>query len=92
MAKSKIDEIRIRPDDFGGHTVHVDFRPTPNSSKNKMAMPSYVEPEKKVFGKTEGHDMLAHVANHLEIPTEAAEERKLTPKAAQEIRAKANGR
>lgn len=74
MAEKKIRRIEIEPDDHGGHTVHAQFREQPShSSKNGMGM-SYIEPEKKVFGKAEGSAMLAHVANHLGISETEPEE------------------
>lgn len=67
MAK-KLRSIEIEPAENGGHTVTHRYREQPtHSSKNGMGM-AYVEPESHVFGPDEGHKMLAHVANHLEIP------------------------
>jgi hypothetical protein len=69
--KKSIRSIEIEPAQNGGHTVTHRFKPTPaHTSKHGINM-SMVEPEQHVFGPDEGHAMLAHVANHLEIPEEA---------------------
>lgn len=63
-----IRRIEIEPAENGGHTVTHHFRETPHhSAKHGIGM-AYTEPEHHVFGPDEGHEMLAHVANHLEIP------------------------
>lgn len=71
MAEKKhhvIRRIEIEPAENGGHTVTHHFKETPHhSSKHGIGM-SYTEPEHHVFGPEEGHEMLAHVANHLHIP------------------------
>ena len=78
--KKKLDEIRIKPADpkdgkFHGMTVEHHFKAAPmHSSKSGMGS-RYVEPESHVFGVTEGHHALAHLANHLHIPAESPEER-----------------
>ena len=73
----KMRRMEIEPaEGNGGWTVTHHMKEMPvHSSKSGMGM-SYVEPSKHVFGKDEGHDMLAHVANHLHIeePKEAPEE------------------
>ena len=66
MAK-EIRSIEILPAENGGHTVTHHYKEARREGKNG-AMPSYVESEHHVFGPEEGHEMLAHVANHLEIP------------------------
>lgn len=66
MAK-EIRRIEIEPAENGGHTVTHHFKDNVRSGKHGE-IHTYVEPEQHVFGKTEGHEMLAHVANHLAIP------------------------
>lgn len=67
-AKKHIRRIEIEPAENGGHTVTHHFKETPShSSKSGIGM-SYTEPERHVFGPEQGHDMLAHIANHLAIP------------------------
>ena len=66
--KKAIRRMEIEPAENGGHMVTHHFKETPShSSKMGMSM-AYQEPEKHVFGPEEGHEMLAHIANHLEIP------------------------
>jgi hypothetical protein len=62
-----IERMEIRPAENGGHVVthHMKSKPM-HSSKMGMGM-QYQEPETHVFGAGEGHEMLAHVANHLDI-------------------------
>ena len=78
MAKKEISRMVIEPAENGGHTVSHEYKEAQREGKHGMVS-SYVEPEKHVFGADEGHDMLAHVANHLNIPesgegeTEAAD-------------------
>ena len=65
--KKVIEHIRIVPAENGGHTVEHHYKAAPShSSKMGMGM-HYTEPEHHVFGKEDGHEMLAHVANHLQI-------------------------
>lgn len=66
MAKMDIRRMEIEPAENGGHMVTHYMKEQP--SKNGM-MP-YQEPEEHVFGADEGHDMLAHIANQLNIPSE----------------------
>lgn len=65
--KKEIRRIEIEPAENGGHTVTHHYKPMQRESKHGV-MENYVEPEQHVFGADEGHEMLAHVANHLEIP------------------------
>ena len=80
-AKKQIREIRVTPADpkdgkFHGATVEHHFKDVPvHSSKSGMGS-RYVEPETHVFGETEGHHMLAHLANHLNVPEPAEAEDK----------------
>jgi hypothetical protein len=67
MAKKEIRRIEIEPAENGGHTVTHSYKPIQREGRHGMSE-NYVEPEKHVFGADEGHEMLAHVANHLEIP------------------------
>ena len=67
MAKKRIDEVRIKPTDDGGHLVTHHYKDAQREGKHGVQS-SYVEPESHVFGPKDGHEMLAHVANHLEIP------------------------
>lgn len=70
--EKKIRRMEIEPAQNGGHTVTHHYKEMPShSSKNGMSM-SYTEPETHVFGADQGHDMLAHVANHLAIPETGA--------------------
>jgi hypothetical protein len=61
----RVRSIEIEPAENGGHTVTHHF--TSGSTA------AYAEPERHVFGAHEGHEMLAHVANHLEIPEQQEE-------------------
>lgn len=67
MAK-KLIEIRIKPAENGGHTVEHHVREMAKDTKAHSGVSmAYYEPEHHVFGADEGHEMLAHVANHLGI-------------------------
>jgi hypothetical protein len=69
MAK-KLHHIEIHPAENGGHTVQHHFHHEMRRNRDShvgMTM-SAPEPEHHVFGPHEGHQMLAHVANHLQIP------------------------
>lgn len=70
---SMIRRMEIEPAENGGHMVthHLKDKPV-HSSKVGMGM-AYQEPEKHVFGPEQGHEMLAHIANHLAIPEEMEE-------------------
>jgi hypothetical protein len=74
----QIRRIEIEPAENGGHTVthHYKEEPRKNSRSHAGVAMEYHEPEHHVFGKEEGHEMLAHLANHLGIaePKDAAEE------------------
>lgn len=77
MAKV-IRRIEIEPAENGGHTVSHHYKESAKrdgKSHSGMAM-MMPEPEHHVFGKDEGHEMLAHIANHLGIaePKDKAEE------------------
>lgn len=69
MAKSKkeIRRMSIEPAENGGHTVTHEYMPMQREGRHGI-QETYVEPEHHVFGADEGHDMLAHIANHLNIP------------------------
>lgn len=76
MAK-ELHKIEIVPAENGGHTVHHHHREVRRDSKSHGGVAqTYHEPESHVFGPHEGHEMLAHVANHLKIeePEEGDEE------------------
>ena len=66
MAK-EIRRIEIEPAENGGHTVTHHYKDAVRHGKHGDVS-RYVEPEHHVFGPDEGHEMLAHVANHLAIP------------------------
>lgn len=66
MAK-EIRKIEIEPSENGGHTVIHHYRERVRHGKHGEVH-GFVEPEHHVFGAKQGHEMLAHVANHLEIP------------------------
>lgn len=68
MADKKIRRIEIEPAENGGHTVTHHYRETPTHSAKSGIHVAYMEPEQHVFGPEDGHEMLAHVANHLHIP------------------------
>jgi hypothetical protein len=93
MAKKEMRRMEIEPAENGGHTVTHHYREA--VGKGGMSG-SYQEPEQHVFGANEGHEMLAHVANHLEIPEmeddEEDEPEKLSHEKASKIREKANAR
>ena len=65
--KKEIRRIEIEPAENGGHTVTHHYKEMQREGKHGIQS-SYVEPEHHVFGPEDGHEMLAHVANHLEIP------------------------
>lgn len=59
--------MEIEPAENGGHTVTHHYKESMREGKHGIQS-SYVEPEHHVFGADQGHEMLAHVANHLAIP------------------------
>lgn len=68
----KVAGILIEPAEgegkgFNGAVVHVHHHPNEREGKHGMVS-TPIEPDHKMFGATEGHDLLAHVANHLAIP------------------------
>jgi hypothetical protein len=67
--------MEIEPAENGGHTVTHHYKESPRKDNRAAAGISmgYAEPESHVFGKNEGHEMLAHVANHLNIPESQGE-------------------
>jgi hypothetical protein len=65
--KKEIRSMEIAPAENGGHTVTHRYKELQREGKHGLQS-SYVEPEHHVFGPDEGHEMLAHVANHLAIP------------------------
>lgn len=67
MAKKEIRRMEIEPAENGGHTVTHHYKEMTKEGRHGIQI-SYVEPEHHVFGADEGHEMLAHVANHLDIP------------------------
>lgn len=67
MAKKEIRRMEIERAENGGHTVTHTYKPMQREGKHGI-QESYMEPEHYVFGADEGHEMLAHVANHLQIP------------------------
>ena len=70
-----IRRIEIEPSENGGHTVTHHYKEEQrkdNRAPSGVSM-AYQEPEQHVFGKSEGHEMLAHVANHLNIPESQGE-------------------
>ena len=75
-ATGSIERMEIRPSDNGGHTVmHYEKPKMSRDSKAHAGMSmGYTEPKSFTFGKDEGHEMLAHVANHLHIKEMAKEE------------------
>jgi hypothetical protein len=53
--------------EFHGASVHV--HPAPHRREGRHGIvETPMEPEHRIFGEHEGHDMLAHIANHLSIP------------------------
>lgn len=66
----KLLRIEIEPAENGGHTVTHHFREGMGKDARSHSGISFhhEEPEKHVFGPHEGHEMLAHVANHLHVP------------------------
>jgi len=69
MAKA-IRRIEVEPAENGGHTVTHHFKEEKVKDRHSHSGVSvgYVEPEHHVFGKDEGHEMIAHIANTLSIP------------------------
>lgn len=59
---------------FKGATVmhHMREMARNNKAHSGVSM-GYSEPESHVFGESEGHKMLAHIAEHLHISTKAPE-------------------
>lgn len=92
MAK-EIRRIEIEPAVNGGHTVTHHYKDATQEGRFGTQYSS-VEPEHHVFGAKEGHAMLAHLANRLEIPESAEGESKAEGKAegAAGERAEAKGR
>lgn len=74
MAK-EIRRIEVEPAENGGHTVTHHFKEEKVKDRHAHSGISmgYTEPEHHVFGKDEGHAMLAHIANHLQIPEPGGE-------------------
>ena len=74
MAKKKeLERIEIKKSDNGGHIVTHYHRAVEHEGRfGIQTIPA--EAEEHVFGSTEGHDMLAHVANALEIKEPKKEE------------------
>lgn len=73
MKNKSIKSIRsmeIEPAENGGHTVTHRYKGMPHHSSTMGMSMAYQEPESHVFGANEGHEMLAHIANHLAIPEE----------------------
>ena len=68
MAKREMRRMEIEPAENGGHTVTHHYRETPTHSGKGGVQMAYQEPEHHVFGADQGHEMLAHLANHLNIP------------------------
>ena len=76
MATKEIHRIEIEPAENGGHTVTHHFKPTEKPGKGLSYDYDRPRSETHVFGKGEGHEMLAHVANHLQIPEHQDADRK----------------
>lgn len=79
MAK-KLMRMEIEPaegghEEFKGATVkhHMQEMRRDGKSHSGVSM-MYHEPESHPFGESEGHEMLAHIANHLKI-AEPSEEK-----------------
>ena len=91
--KKEIRRIEIEPAENGGHTVTHHYKDMQRDGRHGL-ISSYVEPEHHAFGENEGHEMLAHVANHLEIPESAEGETESEDKVegAMGERAEAKGR
>lgn len=71
-AKPKFERLKrmeIDPAENGGHTVthHKKEKMVRDRGAHSGMSMGYQEPERHVFGSGEGHEMLAHVANHLGI-------------------------
>ena len=64
----ELTRIEIVPAENGGHTVTHHMKPKMRvDGRSHSGMTQYVEPQHHVFGKNEGHEMLRHLAEHLEI-------------------------
>lgn len=61
----KLDHLQVHEAENGGHLVEHHFQHDGGQ---------YHEPEQHVFAKGEGHKMLAHVAKHMGIKSEAKAE------------------
>lgn len=78
-AKPKFERLKrmeIEPAENGGHTVthHKKDKMTRDRCAHSGMSMGYQEPERHVFGPHEGHEMLAHIANHLNVPEMHEEE------------------
>lgn len=78
-AKPKFERLKrmeIEPADNGGHTViHHKKEKMGRDAKSHSGMSmGYQQPERHVFGAHQRHEMLAHVANHLNVPEMHEEE------------------
>lgn len=72
----KLHHMEIHPAHNGGHTVkHFMEHSMKRDGKSHSGI-SYLPPEEEhhVFAEHEGHEMLAHIANHLDIPSMPREE------------------
>ena len=80
MAKKKesrkLMRMEIEPAENGGHTVRHHYKENlrRDSHSHSGVFMGASEPEHHVFGPDEGHEMLAHIANHLQIPEGEGEE------------------
>jgi hypothetical protein len=74
----ELRKMEIEPAENGGHTVTHHKKPKMSKDRHSHAGMSmgYEEPEHHVFGKDEGHEMLAHIANHLGISEGMGKEEK----------------
>lgn len=70
-----LHRLEIEPAENGGHVVRHHHREISKNNKSHSGISVYSEPETHVFGPDEGHEMLAHVANHLHIAEPKEEER-----------------
>ena len=68
MKRMHIEPAEMRDGKFGGAMVEHEMKEKMAHSGKMGMMSHYQEPEKHVFGADEGHEMLAHIANHLNIP------------------------
>ena len=77
MPEKELERLEVRVADKGGHIVRQSYRRRPvkrgGSMRAEIAY-DYPESDEIVFGASEGHKMLSHIARTLKMGKVAAEE------------------